>query len=358
MRAACSAGTVPPMPPTKPKGTGPIAALRRGADSTLERVATALPRRGLVERFLLRRWWNMARADMLDSYLVSGYQNPRINIQSILLRHFLVRRLFGPDEFTSLMADELRFAVELNEIIRTRAIELDVKVGAYLNPRKQAEVRRVEEAIRDRETEYAVLWQAALAGREATRLRVIELACGSANDYRAFVEYGLAEHLDYVGVDLTAKNIANARRRFPGVDFRVSDIRDVDEPDGAFDYVIASDIYEHLALDSMEEALDESMRLARRGLALTFFNMADIDEHEVRPQRMYHWNRLSRPLIEERIRPRFGSIEVIGVHDWLKAEHDYAHTYNRRAVTIFAERVDSDGGLGVDRSSNSDQTRG
>lgn len=306
-------------------------------DHALERAIGALPRRGVVERFLLRRWWNSARADMLDSYLVSGWQNPRINVQSILLRHFLVRRLFGA-EFDSLMAAELRFAVELNEIIRTRAAELGIKVGAYLDPRKQSAVRRVEESIRDRETEFAAKWHAALSGRASTPLRVLELACGSANDYRAFVEYGLDEHLDYVGVDITAKNISNARRRFPRVDFRVSDIREVNEPDGAFDYVIASDIYEHLALDSMEQALEETMRLARRGVALTFFNMADIDQHEVRPQRLYHWNRLSRRLVEERIRTRFGTVEVIAVHDWLRSEFGYEHTYNRRAVTMFAER--------------------
>jgi hypothetical protein len=27
---------------------------------------------------------------------VSGYQNPRINVQSILLRHFLIERAIGP----------------------------------------------------------------------------------------------------------------------------------------------------------------------------------------------------------------------------------------------------------------------
>lgn len=321
-----------------PRRGRPLAIARQRATDAVARIAAVLPRRGRIERFLLRRSWNMARADMLDSYLVSGYQNPRINVQSILLRHFLVRRLFG-SEFETLMADELRLAVELNEALRMRAAELGIKVGAYLDPRKQAAVRRVEEAIGDRDATFAKRWHDALAGRRSDRLRVIELACGSANDYRAFVEYGLAEHLDYVGVDLTAKNITNARRRFPGIDFRVADARDVDAPDGSFDYVIASDLYEHLAPDSMRAALDESMRLASRGLALTFFNMADIDEHQVRPQRLYHWNRLSRRLVEEQIRPRFGAIETIVIPPWLEAEHGYRHTYNRHAVSIFAERV-------------------
>lgn len=309
---------------------------KRWIGDATARAAAWLPRRGMVERVLLRRWWNSARADMLDTYLVSGYQNPRINVQSILLRHFLVRRLFG-DEFATLMSEELRFAVELNEILRARAAEAGVKIGAYLDPKKQRAIRDVEEAIRDREATFVTRWHAELSGRLSGRLRVLELACGSANDYRAFAEYGIAEHLDYVGVDLTAKNISNARRRFPGIDFRVSDIRDVGEPDGSFDYVIASDIYEHLAPESMEQALDETLRLASRGVALTFFNMADIDQHEVRPQGMYHWNRLSRRLIVDRLRRRFTSVEVIAVADLLAERFGYRHTYNRRAVSIFAE---------------------
>ena len=310
--------------------------LRRAARST-ERVASLLPRTGGVERFLLKRWWNRAPAHMLDAYLVSGYQNPRINVQSILQRHFLLRRLFG-DEFDALMGQELRFAVELNEILRTRAEELGVTMGAYLDPDKAADVQRVEDAIRDRETEFTERWRSALDGREAEPLSVLELACGSANDYRTFVECGFARFLVYTGIDLTPKNISNARHRFPGVDFQVGDISKVPAADGSFDYVIASDIFEHLSPEAREQSLDEATRLARRGLALTFFNMSEDREHEIRTRRVYHWNRLSRPLIEERLRPAFPKIEVIPIASWLASQLDFRHTYNSRAYSIFAER--------------------
>jgi ubiquinone/menaquinone biosynthesis C-methylase UbiE len=311
--------------------------LLRRAGRAAERVASALPRRRRIEQLLLKLWWNRAPAAMLDSYLVSGYQNPHINVQSVLQRHFLLRRLFGSD-LEDLMTDELRLAIQLNEVMRARAAELGVTMGAYLDPDKAAAVQQVESAIRDRESEAVDRWRAALEGRHAEPISVLELACGSANDYRTFVECGLARFLDYRGIDLTPKNITNARRRHPGVAFDVGDITRIDAPDGSYDYVIASDIFEHLSPEAREEALDEATRLARRGLALTFFNMAEIPEHEINPRRVYYWNRLSRPRIEERLRADFGIIEVVPVAAWLRAEHDYRHPYNSKAYTIFAER--------------------
>ena len=309
----------------------------RRAGRAVERLASALPRRRRVEQFLLKLWWNRAPAAMLDSYLVSGFQNPHLNVQSVLQRHFLLRRLFG-DEFDELMADEIRLAIELNEVMRARAAELGVTMGAYLDPDKAAGVQQVEASIRDRETEAVDRWRTALAGRDAETLSVLELACGSANDYRTFVECGLARYLDYRGIDLTPKNITNARRRFPGVAFDVGDITRIDAPDGAYDYVIASDIFEHLSPEAREEALDEATRLARRGLALTFFNMAEIPEHEINPRRVYYWNRLSRPRIEERLSADFSVVSVVPVAAWLATDHGYRHPYNSKAYTIFAER--------------------
>jgi SAM-dependent methyltransferase len=275
---------------------------------------------------------------MLDSYLASGFQNPRINVQSILVRHFLVRRLFG-GEFEQLMEEEVRFALELNEVLRVRAVELGVTMGSFIDPLRHADVKRVDAAIQGRDTEFVDRWAAALADRLVQPLTVLEFACGSANDYRAFVDYGLARFLQYRGVDLTAKNIANARRRFPGVEFEVADVVDLPYPDGAIDCVIASDLFEHLAPADMERALDEAGRLARRAVVLTFFNMADIPDHVVRPKGAYHWNRLSRTRVEARLAGRFPSVTTTPIATWLAERYDYPHSYNRNAWTIVAERA-------------------
>ena len=84
------------------------------------RLLSALPPGNLRRRIVLGRMWRNKSSTVLDAYLVSGYQNPRINVQSILVRHFLIRRLFG-DEFEQVMDEELRFAIELNERLRIGA---------------------------------------------------------------------------------------------------------------------------------------------------------------------------------------------------------------------------------------------
>lgn len=297
-----------------------------------------LPLGERAEHVLLQRTWGAGSADMLDAYLVSGYQNPRINLQSILLRHALLARLLGSDA-GQLMDDEIRFAIELNEVLRRRANELGVKMGTYRNPVKHAAVRRVDAGIADREHEFTQRWRERLEPLETDPISVIELACGSANDYRAFAEAGLGSHLDYLGIDLSEKNIANARRRHPEARFEVGDILALPYDDRAFDQVVASDIFEHLSLEAMERALDEAARLARDGLVLTFFNMSEAPDHEVRRKRAYHWNTLSRPRVEARLRAAgFTTLLAIPVARWLRQRYGYAHSYNRHAWTIIAER--------------------
>jgi SAM-dependent methyltransferase len=274
---------------------------------------------------------------MLDAYLVAGYQNPRINVQSILLRQELIRDLVG-DRFVPLMSEELRFAVDLNEVLRLRAEQLGVRMGTFIDPAKAAGVRRVDEAIAGRDGAFMERWSSALADVESGPLSVLEFACGSANDYRAFAESGLARLLDYRGVDLTPKNIANARRRFPGISFEIGDITALPYPDGAYDCVIASDIFEHLPAAAIERALDEAARLARHTVVLTFFNMADVSEHVIRHKGAYNWNVLSRDEVVERLGRRFPSVQATSVARFLADGFDYPRTYNRSSWTVVARR--------------------
>ncbi len=192
--------------------------------------------------------------------------------------------------------------------------------------------------IADRETEYRDRWRAELATRSADRLRVLELACGSANDYRAFADYGLAPFLDYAGIDLNPKNIANARRHFPDVTFDIGSALDLEQPDRSVDVVIASDLLEHLPLDGIDRVIAEMSRVARAAAILSFFNMAEISEHEDRPVAAYHWNRLSRAQLLATLSAYFPRVTGYPINAWLKREYDYPHTYNRRAFTMIAER--------------------
>ena len=221
-------------------------ALRR-LGRAASRVVRSIPVGTRARRFLSERAWAHLPPDALDAYLVSGYQNPRINIQSILVRHFLIRRLFGHD-FDELMDEEIRFALKLNETLRLRALELDVTMGSFTDAAKRAGVRRVDEAIEGRDGEFVGRWDSALADRQAASISVLEFACGSANDYRVFAESGLAASST---IEASTDHQEHRQRpsEVPGADFEVGDITSLRYPDDSFDYVIASDLFEHLSPD-------------------------------------------------------------------------------------------------------------
>lgn len=310
--------------------------VRRSSSTT--QPAKPSPRKVAIrqEETKLRQSWSRHRADMLDIYLVSGFQDPRLNAQSILERHMLVRAMFG-SEFDDLIHEELAYAVELNDAIRLRAQELGVLIKPRLRPTAQADVQRVMEVVAGRAPTFAKRWRDALAGREVPPLRVFEFACGSANDYRALADYGIARFLDYTGIDLNEKNIANARRRFPGVDFRVGSILSLTEPDRSIDYVIACDIFEHLSLQGMQTAVAAAVRICRRGLYVGFFRMDEVPEHEEVPRRQYHYNMLSAPRMREYMQQRFTSMQLVHVRTMLKDDYGYPHSHNPHAYSLIAE---------------------
>jgi ubiquinone/menaquinone biosynthesis C-methylase UbiE len=279
---------------------------------------------------------------MLDVYLVSGYQDPRVNIQSILGRHTLVRALFGT-AFESLMRDELEFAVELNEEMRVRARELGVSLGVTMDADRRAGMQRVMAPIDAKASTYAIRWRRALddrarRGRAPRRLRVLELACGSANDYRALVDYGIAQFLDYTGIDLNPKNIANAKEHFPDVDFRDCSILSLPMADRSVDYVLAFDIFEHLSLKAMHRALAEAVRVCRRGMYIAFFRMTEKPDHVEQPRGRYHYNTLSAPQIRAFLEECYAAVQVISIDRYLKQQFAYGHTNNRMAYSVVAEK--------------------
>src|SRR5690242_6056620 len=66
-----------------------------------------------LESERLARSWMQHEPAKLREYLVAGVEDPRINLQSILSRHFLVRFLFG-EKHRELMEHECRFAAIMN----------------------------------------------------------------------------------------------------------------------------------------------------------------------------------------------------------------------------------------------------
>jgi ubiquinone/menaquinone biosynthesis C-methylase UbiE len=289
-----------------------------------------------IERYLLERAWVDTKPKRLRRYLVGGFQNPVINVQSILARHELIREVDGGlhDE---LMEEELRWAVEKHRALRNRQRELPGEHGMEWKEIKRSGIWRAayKEIMAD-QGRFAVAWTEALRAEPDRRLSVIEPACGSANDYRYFVSYGMAPLVSYTGFDLTQTNITNAHRMFPDVDFRVGDVQDIDAADGSYDWAVVHDLLEHLSPSAFKRAIDELCRVTRRGVLISFFDMLDEPVHNIQPKRTYHFNELSKDRTGERFARHCSDIQWVHVRPMLADRYGFDEYYNARAWTMIA----------------------
>ena len=198
-------------------------------------------------------------AGVLRGYLVAGVEDPRLNLQSILSRHFIARALTG-ERFSALMEQEYRFATAmewLTELARrlgdagefelvlyalrhgadnAEGIEipgfvvhtfaaLPATIGGLIIPNYIESFLSGTRLVKGHAKlhnpslgTFRKLWHKALKAVVPVPkpLTVLEPACGSANDYRFLHAYCLARLVDYTGFDLCAKNIENACALFPG----------------------------------------------------------------------------------------------------------------------------------------------
>jgi len=316
-----------------------VRSIRRRAGRWAVRSGRAVSRRlgpraelGL-ERALLKRSWRHLKPGRLQKYLVTGYQSPLINIQSILARHHLIDQLAG-DRFKNLERSELGFAVERNRQMRAEQKRLGAKPGQ----RDKSAARAFATVMADGGTLFMDRWRAELADLTSGRISVLEPACGSANDYRYMAQCGLSDHLDYRGFDLTAANIANAQVAHPDADFRIGDVLDIDAADAAFDWVVVHDLFEHLSPAACERAISEVCRVSRSGVLVSFFHMADIPDHIVTPLRNYYRNRLSLDRTREAFLAHCRSVDAIHISRLAADEFGLKRYYNSLAYTFIARK--------------------
>lgn len=314
--------------------------------------------------------WDQYPASHLDGYLVRGVEDPRINAQSIFTRALVVDSLF-PGRFSREIEAEMRFGVVLTWILRElesgrdriRLLE-DIGSGSdtgipavvaetfqwlqsplapvpdyitrALNFRDQdAPERLLDPAALDT---FMDLWRSILPEAPLPRPSVLEAACGSANDYRFFSATGISGLIDYTGLDISAGNIANARRRHPDVKFINGSILSSRIADRSFDYVFAHDLFEHLSRSAIDLAVLEMARIARREVWLHLFRASEDGDHTITPQPPYYWNTISTSLLAGSFAAAGFDTQVVYIGKWLREKFGFNGHYNPMAATLLATR--------------------
>lgn len=329
----------------------------------------------MESRGLVRSWMQHDDA-MLRDYLVRDAEDPRINIQSILTRHFLIELLFS-GRYGSLFDRELTFALALHwlqaqarqaggysrlQSIMAALLDGESEAGGLPIPHcvresyanlpltgegwsipnyilefpiphpSQADEPRVNPML----SVFEHLWRGLLALPPVAprTLSVLEPACGSANDYRYLASYGVARFLRYTGFDLCPKNIFNAQGMFPSVDFRGGNVLELELHDKSYDVAFVHDLFEHLSIPALEAAVAELCRVTRHCLCVHFFNMHDSPDHVVNPVGEYHWNALSLPATRALFERQGGTVEVFPIAHYLEEKFGCADYYNPNAFTF------------------------
>lgn len=317
----------------------------------------------------LGRHWTQYGQDYLDSYLIQNVEHPSINPQSILIRAFVIDLLF-PGKFTEIIEEELFFsacachALQAYGKGRLRDVFEAVRgnhVNAAIPPFLHKGFRTGRSHIFDCEQLIAELakcitlgfeyfrspfqgvWRERLRGRSSAAPRMIELGCGSANDYRFWDEYGMASHVEYIGLDVCEANIRNAKSRFPGVRFLAGDACCTGEDDMAFDVVFVFDLLEHFSPEALDAALMEIARLSRDEVWLSFFNATDAVGHDFQAVGDYYWNTLSLPDISKNLHEAGFLTETVSIAGELEHRFPgYSH-YNRNVHIMIGKRKPSSG---------------
>jgi len=316
---------------------------------------------------LIKSWMRYDRATLHD-YLVRDVEDPRINVQSILTRHFLIERLFS-ERFDALMEQELRFGLVMNWLLgllkrSIRADQLHTVLDALLVGKDEAEGLEVPPYISEtfaalalpnymcdlfswapvETTEapvpeyllstFQAIWREVLAGEQPPLMSVLEPACGSANDYRFIEAFGIARLLDYTGFDLCEKNIRNARQMFPDACFELGNAIEIETDDEAYDYCFVHDLFEHLSIEAMEAAIAEICRVTQKDICAGFFNMHDGERHIIRAVGDYYWNNLSVTETKAIFERYASSVQVFHIDTFLRSKFRCGDAHNKGAYTL------------------------
>lgn len=95
---------------------------------------------------------------------------------------------------------------------------------------------------------------------------ILEAGCGTGRTYEALMRRVFLHPFPYIGVDVSEAMLERARARYPEIDARRQDLRELSFTDWSFGSVVCTDVLHHLP--EIESAVAEMMRVARDHLFL------------------------------------------------------------------------------------------
>jgi len=308
--------------------------------------------------------WSCYGPKYLDSYLIQNVEHPAINPQSVLTRAFVVDRLVSA-RFETIIEDELLFAAcachALQQHSKGRLSELlkciqqeppHAELPRFLSPdflsrqRCHIDLKQLIMTLGAcitlgfdwMQSPFEKIWSRALADIKPAGERMLEVGCGSANDYRFWDRYGIARLIDYTGIDVCATNVSNAQTRFPNARFRLGDACSIDEADGTFKVVFCFDLLEHLSEQAIGAAMSEFERLSQDEIWISTFNAGPFANHQIRPVDGYHWNTLSLCELSQHLNDAGFAPEIVSVSAELERRFCGYHHYNQNAYILIGRR--------------------
>ncbi len=127
------------------------------------------------------------------------------------------------------------------------------------------------------------------------RCRVLDLGTGGGGELEHLVGLG-ADPRNCCGVDLLPERVDEARRRLPGIEFRVGDAGSLDFPDRCFDLVLISTVLSSVLDPATRVRIAaEVSRIVAGGGAIVWYDM----------RHRSPWNRKVRPVSRAEIRRLF-----------------------------------------------------
>ena len=264
----------------------------------------------------LTKHWKQYDKKTLKTYLTLNFHHPSMNLQSTWTRHFLIKEVYN-NKYKKLMKKEINHIQSLNQ-------------------------RRLKNQIitKDELYKYTYVWQDIFKQEiQTNKIKVLEPACGSANDYKILNKQNMDNILEYTGFDLCVNNVTNCKEMFPSSSFKIGNVLTIDDEDSKYDYVIVFDLIEHLSLEAGKKALDEMIRVSKKGVVVNFFNMEDdIDKSVENPVDLYHWNTLSKKEIKKYCEEQNLKVTVKKVWDFIPHEFKYRRGYNKKHYTFFMRK--------------------